>query len=260
MNHRPRKRFGQNFLHDGNVIARMVAVIGPREEDRIVEIGPGRGALTAPLLERVAALSVIELDRDLIDGLERLSARHEGRLRIVQGDALETDFTALADGGAPLRLVGNLPYNISTPLLFHLTEASVPVADLHLLLQREVVERMAAPPGDGTYGRLSVMVQYRCRVEPQFHVPPGAFNPPPKVTSTFVRLVPHTEPPVSVPDEATLNAVVTRAFAQRRKTVRNTLKGLLAPAAIEQAGIDPTLRPEQLTLEDFAALARALGR
>ncbi len=259
MNHRPRKRFGQNFLHDRNVIARMIAVIRPRAEDRIVEIGPGRGALTAPLLERVAALSVVELDRDLIDGLERLSAEHGERLRIVQGDALETDFTTLANDG-PLRLVGNLPYNISTPLLFHLTEASVPVADLHLLLQREVVERMAAPPGDGTYGRLSVMVQYRCRVEPQFHVPPGAFNPPPKVTSTFVRLVPHTEPPVSVPDEATLNAVVTRAFAQRRKTVRNTLKGLLAPAAVEQAGIDPTLRPEQLTLEDFAALARALGR
>ncbi|WP_018716509.1 16S rRNA (adenine(1518)-N(6)/adenine(1519)-N(6))-dimethyltransferase RsmA [Arhodomonas aquaeolei] len=256
MSHRPRKRFGQNFLHERAYIERMIAAIAPVSGEAIVEIGPGQGALTRPLLEAAGALTVIELDRDLIAGLERLDAG-SSRLRIIQGDALRVDPASLGEG--PIRIVGNLPYNISTPLLFHLTAGTAPVSDLHLLLQREVVERMAAAPGGGTYGRLSVMIQYRCRVEPLFDVPPGAFTPAPRVTSTFVRLVPHAAPPVDVPDEERLATVVTRAFAARRKTLRNALSGLLETDAIAAAGIDPRTRAETLSLDDFAALARRLG-
>ncbi|PWG65251.1 16S rRNA (adenine(1518)-N(6)/adenine(1519)-N(6))-dimethyltransferase RsmA [Spiribacter halobius] len=258
MAHRPRRRFGQNFLHDPGVLRRMVAAINPTPGDAFLEIGPGQGALTLPLLERAGALTAIELDRDLIEHL-RTAAADRGALTLHAGDALGYPVAELAPAdGRRLRIVGNLPYNLSTPLLFHLTASPLLVTDLHLLLQREVVTRMAAGPGGRDYGRLSVMLQYRCRVIPLFDIGPGAFRPPPRVTSTFVRLVPHSEPPVVVPDEAALGRVVAAAFAARRKTLRNSLGALLPAERIAAAGIDPGTRAERLSLEDFAALARAL--
>jgi 16S rRNA (adenine1518-N6/adenine1519-N6)-dimethyltransferase len=261
LKHRPRKRFGQNFLHDQHVINRIVDSIHPQRGDRLVEIGPGLGALTAPLLSRVDALDVVELDRDLAARL-RLEAEmggdRLGELRVHEADALRFDFGALA-AGQSLRVVGNLPYNISTPLIFHLLSFHQLIRDMHFMLQKEVVERMAAEPGGKDYGRLSVMAQYRCAVTPLFGVPPGAFNPPPKVESAIVRLVPHAAAPVDVGDESGFAEIVASAFGQRRKTLRNNLKGLLEAATIEACGIDPGTRAERLTLADFAALSRALG-
>ena len=257
MAHRPRKRFGQNFLTDQNIIRGIVAAIAPKEGQRVVEIGPGRGALTLPLLEMLGAMDVVELDRDLIPVLRTVSATI-GELRIHEADALKFDFAELADGGR-LRVVGNRPSNISTPLLFHLIDQLPVVEDMHFMLQKEVVERMVAAPGGGDYGRLSVMIQYHCRAEKLFPVPPGAFFPSPKVESAIVRLTPHAEPPVAVGDQAVFAKLVRQAFAQRRKTLRNNLKGLLDAAAIESAGIDPSLRPERLTLTQFAALSRAVA-
>lgn len=259
MEHRARKRFGQNFLHDRAVIARIVRSIGPRPGDRLVEIGPGLGALTLPLLEAAGRLEVVELDRDLIPRLRTLCAG-AGELTIHSADALKFDFCTLAerDGHGKLRLAGNLPYNISTPLIFHLLNQARCIQDMHFMLQKEVVERLAAPPGGGDYGRLSVMVQYRCAVEHLFNVPPGAFTPVPKVDSAVVRLAPHATPPVAVQDEAALARVVQAAFSLRRKTLRNSLKGLLDAAAIEAAGIDPQRRAETLSLAEFAALANQL--
>lgn len=259
MAHRARRRFGQNFLHDPGVIRRMVAAIAPAAGEPLLEIGPGQGALTLPLLERLGHLTAIELDRDLTAALHAAAAARGGELTLHEGDALAFPVADLAPAAGGLRIVGNLPYNVSTPLLFHLTAAPGVVRDLHLLLQREVVTRMAAAPGGRDYGRLSVMLQYRCRVEPLFDVSPGAFRPAPKVTSTFVRLLPHRVAPVEVPDEAALARVVAAAFSTRRKTLRNSLAGLLAPTAIEAAGIDPGARAERLGLAEFAALARALG-
>ncbi len=254
MKHHPRKRFGQNFLHDARIIERIVAAIDPRPGDHLVEIGPGQGALTFPLLERAGALDVVELDRDLAAWLRRQDTG--GRpLRVHEQDALRTDFCALA--APPLRVVGNLPYNISTPLLFHLIGQIHCIRDMHFMLQKEVVARMAAQPGGGDYGRLSVMVQLHCRVEPLFRVHPGAFNPPPKVDSAVVRLLPHDRPPVELADPALFERLVKAAFAQRRKTLRNGLRGLAGAAAFERAGIDPGARAETLTLAQFAALANA---
>lgn len=255
--HRARKRFGQNFLVDRNAIARMVRIIDPKPDDHLVEIGPGLGALTRPLLEAVGRLEAVELDRDL---LSELAARTQGagELTVHQGDALRFDFAALRTDARPLRIVGNLPYNISTPLIFHLLEAADAIADMHFTLQKEVVDRLAAGAGDDAYGRLSVMVQYHCRVERLFDIPPGAFRPIPKVDSAFVRLVPHQAKPVEVADPALLGRIVTQAFSQRRKTLRNALKGLLDESAIAAAGIDPALRPEQVDLAGFAALAGQL--
>ncbi|MBA1148474.1 16S rRNA (adenine(1518)-N(6)/adenine(1519)-N(6))-dimethyltransferase RsmA [Ectothiorhodospiraceae bacterium WFHF3C12] len=254
MGHRPRRRFGQNFLVDHNVVERIVNAVAPGPQDHLLEIGPGLGALTGPLLTRVERLDVIEVDWDLAAKLgERF--RNERGLVIHRQDALDTDLSALA-GDGPLRVVGNLPYNISTPLIFHLLAARRHVADMHFMLQREVVERMAAAPGSRRYGRLSVMVQFACRAERLFDVPPGAFRPPPQVTSSIVRLVPHAEPPADVPDERLFARVVSQAFAQRRKTLRNTLSGLLTAAAIEAAGVDPGARAETLSLAQFAALTR----
>ncbi|HKK06001.1 MAG TPA: 16S rRNA (adenine(1518)-N(6)/adenine(1519)-N(6))-dimethyltransferase RsmA [Gammaproteobacteria bacterium] len=262
---RPRKRFGQNFLHDGRVIERLLGAIAPRPGQRLVEIGPGLGALTAVLLPRLGSMDVVELDRDLLPHLESACAGL-GELRVHQADALTFDFCSLASGpgasgpGAErLRVVGNLPYNISTPLLFHLIDQLACIHDMHFMLQKEVVDRLAAEPGSGAYGRLSVMVQYHCRVEKLFGVGPGAFRPPPKVDSAVVRLVPHPSPPVTVDDPAALSRVVARAFGQRRKTLRNALKDTLDAAAIEAAGIDPGWRAERLTLTQFAALANALA-
>ncbi len=254
--HRPRKRFGQHFLHDPGVIRRLLLAIAPRPDQQLVEIGPGQGALTLPLLEAVGDLDAIELDRDLAT---RLDAELGPRgLRIHQADALDFDFVALRTDDRRLRVLGNLPYNISTPLLFHLLAQAEHIQDMHFMLQKEVVDRLAATPGHADYGRLSVMVQLHCRVEPLFTVAPGAFRPPPRVDSTVVRLLPYREPPVVLNDPAGFARLVTRAFGQRRKTLRNSLRGLLEPAAIAAVGVDPGARPETLTLTEFAALSNAL--
>ncbi|WP_421621899.1 16S rRNA (adenine(1518)-N(6)/adenine(1519)-N(6))-dimethyltransferase RsmA [Alkalilimnicola ehrlichii] len=258
--HRPRKRFGQNFLHDPTLISRMVKAIRPRPGDPLVEIGPGEGALTLPLLRAAGRLTAVELDRDLVAPLQA-RARAVGELTVHQADALRFDFRQLAPAPpARLRVVGNLPYNISTPLLFHLLESADVIQDMHFTLQKEVVERLAAPPGSKTYGRLSVMVQYRCAVTNLFRLPPGAFRPPPKVDSAFVRLVPHAEPTVDVGDEQAFARLVTQAFSQRRKTLRNTLRPLMSADTIIGVGIDPRERAENLSLEQFAALSQAHTR
>ncbi|MFO1351193.1 MAG: 16S rRNA (adenine(1518)-N(6)/adenine(1519)-N(6))-dimethyltransferase RsmA [Gammaproteobacteria bacterium] len=256
--HRPRKRFGQHFLHDAGVLARIVAAIAPRPSDALVEIGPGRGALSRHLLAAVGYLDAIELDRDLIPLLAR-SCRGLGELRIHQADALAFDLGGLRRAERRLRVVGNLPYNISTPLLFHLFAQAKHIDDMHFMLQKEVAERLAARPGTAAYGRLSVMAQYRARVEPLFQVGPGAFHPPPQVESAFVRLAPHPLPPVRIADEATFSTLVTQAFSQRRKTLRNSLRPWLAGAELEALGIDPRARAETLGLAEFAMLSNALS-
>lgn len=255
MTHRPRKRFGQHFLHDPAVVARLLEAIGPQPNQAMVEIGPGEGVMTRPLLEAASELDVVELDRDLAAALESDSLPG---LRVHSADALEFDFLALAaERGKPLRVVGNLPYNISTPILFHLLGQADAVADMHFMLQREVVDRITAGPGGADYGRLSVMVQYRCRTRRLFRVGPGAFRPAPKVDSALVRLEPFQQPPVDVGDERVFERVVKAAFGQRRKILRNALSALLDAAAIEAAGVDPGARAQTLSLDAFAALARA---
>ena len=262
--HRPRKRFGQHFLCDEHYIERLVDSIAPKAGQRLVEIGPGQGALTRPLLARVDQLDVVELDRDLIPGLRALahscgSGTHT--LTIHEADALKFDFCPLVEGmpKPKLRVVGNLPYNISTPLLFHLTRQLACIEDMHFMLQKEVVERITAPAGGGSYGRLTVMLSYYCQSEYLFTVPPGAFQPPPRVDSAIVRLIPHASPPADVGDTQVFAELVNQAFSQRRKTLRNSLKNLLDASAIESAGVDPTLRPECLSLSQFAALSRKIS-
>ena len=256
--HRPRKRFGQNFLHDPGVIHNIISAIHPQEQEKLVEIGPGKGALTRHLLKACSSLDVVELDRDLIPILQE-ECSPLGELRIHNVDALKFDFSSLTSGNEKLRVVGNLPYNISTPLIFHLLEQAAEIKDMHFMLQKEVVERLAASPGGKDYGRLSIMVQYYCEVEKLFTVPPGAFFPPPKVTSAVVRLTPYEKPKVTVKDIALLNRVVTQAFSQRRKTLRNTLKKLIDTETISGLDIDPSRRPETLSLEEYARLADALA-
>ncbi|MEI2742860.1 MAG: 16S rRNA (adenine(1518)-N(6)/adenine(1519)-N(6))-dimethyltransferase RsmA [Candidatus Competibacter sp.] len=255
--HRPRKRFGQHFLHDADVIDRIVAAIRPKAGERLVEIGPGLGALTRPLLQVTGELDVVELDRDLLEPL-RARCAGAGELRIHHADALTFDFAALQGDGPRLRMAGNLPYNISTPLLFHVLDQADHVRDLHFMLQQEVVERMAAAPGEDAYGRLSVMLQYRCQVEALFEVGPESFRPPPKVRSAVVRLVPRETFPVAVRDQGRFAEVVRRAFSQRRKTLRNALSGLLDAGQIESAGVDAGARAETLDLAAFAALGNAI--
>jgi 16S rRNA (adenine1518-N6/adenine1519-N6)-dimethyltransferase len=252
--HRPRKRFGQHFLHDPGILRRIVAAIAPQPGQHIVEIGPGEGAMTLPLLREAGKLTAIELDRDLIEPL-REKARPIGELAIVNADVLTVDFAALAQGGM-IRLVGNLPYNISTPILFHCLDHAAAIADMHFMLQKEVVDRMAAAPGSKTYGRLSVMLQLRCTVEPLLKVPPGAFRPPPKVDSAVVRLTPLPASALPGVDFATIGNIVRAAFGQRRKTLSNALSSLLDARAIAAAGIDPRARAEQLPPADFVALAQ----
>jgi len=256
--HSPRKRFGQHFLHDPDIIAGIIAAIHPLPGDRMVEIGPGLGALTRLLLRAVGALEAVELDRDLLEPLQARCAGL-GTLHIYQADALQFDFATLRGNGRRLRVTGNLPYNISTPLLFHLLTQAEHIHDLHFMLQQEVVERMAAAPGDPAYGRLSVMLQYRCQIEPLFLVGPEAFRPPPKVHSAVVRLVPRETLPVIVHDERRFSEVVRKAFSQRRKTLRNSLSGLLDIHQIKAAGVDPGARPETLDLAAFAALGNTLA-
>ena len=252
--HRARKRFGQHFLHDAGVVARILAAIDPRPGEQLVEIGPGLGALTLPLLDRTGRLEVVELDRDVIPLLEE-RARGRGELTVHAADALDFDFGALAPAPHTLRLCGNLPYNISTPLLFHLLGSAAAIRDMHFMLQKEVVVRMAAPPGGGEYGRLTVMLAVHCRVERLFDVGAGAFRPPPRVESSVVRLVPHRAPPFVIDDRVRFATVVSRAFGQRRKTLRNSLKGVVGEAGFEAAGIDAGRRAETLAAEDFARLA-----
>lgn len=254
MQHRTKKRFGQHFLHERRVIDKILTAVSPRPGDSLVEVGPGLGAITLPLLERAGRLTAVELDRDVIPLLEE-SARGKGELRVIQADALDTDFRALAPPGGQLRLVGNLPYNVSTPLLFHFLDQMDRIADMHFMLQKEVVQRMAAPPGGKDYGRLTVMLAARCKVEPLFDIGPGAFRPPPKVHSAFVRLIPHMAAPFPLPDPARFARVVTQAFSHRRKTLKNALTGLVDESTIVAAGIDPKARPETLSAADFARLA-----
>ncbi len=256
--HRPRKRFGQHFLRDPGVITRIVAAIRPVAGERVVEIGPGLGALTVPLLKTTGEMDVVELDRDLLEPL-RARCAGLGVLRIHHADALDFDFAALRGDGPSLRVTGNLPYNISTPLLFHLLTQAAHLRDLHFMLQQEVVARMAAKPGEDAYGRLSVMLQYRCWVEPLFTVEPAAFRPPPEVRSAVVRLVPRETGGAVVRDESRFAEIVRRAFVQRRKTLRNSLRDLLDAGQIEAAGVDPGARPETLGLAAFAALSAVEG-
>ena len=254
MRHFPRKRFGQHFLIDESVIEAIVEAIAPRADDAMVEIGPGLEALTRPLSLAVRHLHVVEIDRDIAARL-RVSLPRE-RVTVHEGDALHFDFGAL---GPALRVVGNLPYNISTPLLFHLGGYARSIRDIHAMLQKEVVERMAATPSSSHYGRLSVMLQYRFRIEQVLSVPPPAFRPPPKVDSAVVRMVPFARLPHPARDEAQLARIVTAAFAQRRKTLRNTLKGHFSAADLERLGIDPGLRAQDLGVGDFVRLADALA-
>ena len=256
--HYARKRFGQNFLVDPNVIGKIVAAIAPKPEQNLIEIGPGQGAITAPLLERCGNLQVVELDRDLIPRLQaRFQAQYPG-FTIFQGDALKTDFSQFIKADHPLRIVGNLPYNISTPLLFHLLKYHASITDMHFMLQKEVVDRLSATPGTKTYGRLSVMVQYYCEVQPLFAVPPGAFKPAPKVESAIVRLKPHTHLPHPAKDVQALSRLVSACFQQRRKTIRNTLKHLLDSDNLEKIDFDLSLRPEKLSVADFVNLGNQM--
>jgi 16S rRNA (adenine1518-N6/adenine1519-N6)-dimethyltransferase len=254
-----RKRFGQHFLHDPGVIARIVAAIAPRPGQRLVEIGPGRGALTQYLLRACGRLDVIEIDHDLAGALETTASDQPG-LTVHLSDALQFQFARLADPGGKLRIVGNLPYNISTPLIFHLLEQAACIQDMVFMLQKEVVDRLAAAPGNRDYGRLSVMVQYRCRAEKLFDVGRGAFHPPPKVTSTVVRLQPFARGATEqIEDERRFADLVRLAFSARRKTLRNALGGTGAESAFAAAGIDPVRRPETLGVEEFVRLCNAIS-
>ena len=257
-----KKSLGQHFLVDRGYIERIIAAVNPKPGERLVEIGPGQGAITWPLLRRHGELTVIEFDRDLITPLME-GAEGLGRLTVIHKDVLQVDFGKLAadDGHAAgrIRLVGNLPYNISSPILFHALEHAAAIADMTFMLQKEVVDRMAAAPGSKVYGRLSVMLQAGCEVVPLFTVPPGAFRPPPKVDSAVVRLVPRDPATVGIRDPALFAGVVRDAFGQRRKTLRNALQGLCSGADIEAAGLRPELRAEQLAPADFIALANHLA-
>ncbi len=255
--HRPRKRFGQHFLKDFTIVERIVTAIDPHHDDHLVEIGPGLGVLTEKLLPLVAKLDAVELDRDLIPKLQA-TYLPLGNFAIHSADALRFDFCALAANNEKLRIVGNLPYNISTPLIFHLIEQVHCIQDMHFMLQKEVVDRLAAKPNSSDYGKLSVMIQYHCAVHSLFNVPPDAFTPPPKVDSSIVRLVPHSTPPVQIRDFAVFEKLVSSAFAQRRKTLRNNLKDWFSNDQWQAVGIDPQRRAETLSLEEFARLSHAV--
>ncbi len=255
--HKARKRFGQNFLHDDTIINNLLGHLQISENQHWVEIGPGLGALTAPLLAENIQLDVVELDRDLVELLKKRFG-HNPRLTIHSTDALKFDFAQLVKNDAKLRIIGNLPYNISTPLLFHLLEYAPIIEDMHFMLQKEVVNRICATPGSKKYGRLSVMLQYYCTPEFLFDVPPECFQPAPKVMSAIVKLTPHE----TLPDHAlshNLNQVVTQAFSQRRKTLRNALSKLLTEQEIRAADIAPDLRAESLSQDDFIRLANVLS-
>lgn len=252
--HRARKRFGQNFLTDQYIIDGIVSAINPLPGENLVEIGPGLGALTEPVAREIDELKVVELDRDLAERLRHHPTLAD-KLNVFEGDALKFDFAQIATPEKPLRIFGNLPYNISTPLMFHLFSFSGAVKDMHFMLQKEVVNRLAAGPNCKAYGRLTVMAQYYCKVIPVLEVPPSAFTPAPKVDSAVVRLIPHKELPHPATSLKWLERVCREGFNQRRKTVRNGFKALVDAQTLESLGIDPNLRPEALTLAQFVALA-----
>lgn len=257
--HLARKRFGQNFLHDDNIIDAIVSAIHPLPDQAMVEIGPGLGALTEPVADRIDRMTVIELDRDLAARL----ATHpflSSKLTIVQQDAMTVDFAALSQQlGQPLRVFGNLPYNISTPLMFHLFSYTQAIRDMHFMLQKEVVNRLVAGPNSKAYGRLSVMAQYYCQVIPVLEVPPTAFRPAPKVDSAVVRLAPYAQPPYPVSDMRALARITSLAFNQRRKTVRNSLDTIFNAEQLRELGIDPISRAENITVAQYCHLANWLS-
>ncbi len=254
MRHLPKKRFGQNFLHDAGVLQQIIEAIAPASEDRMIEIGPGKGAMTTRLLAHLHELHVVELDRDLVTLLQKQWVNRG--LIIHSADALQFQFDQLRTDERKLRIVGNLPYNISTPLLFHLAQYAPLVKDQHFMLQKAVVERMVAPPGGRDYGRLSVMLQWRYQMAQLFVVPPQAFEPPPKVESAIVRMIPITQPLAC--EQHFLEQVVTTAFSQRRKVIRNSLGGLFTESQLIEAGINPQARPETIGLDAFVQLSRLL--
>ncbi|MFD2176447.1 16S rRNA (adenine(1518)-N(6)/adenine(1519)-N(6))-dimethyltransferase RsmA [Veronia pacifica] len=257
LGHRARKRFGQNFLNDPYIIDGIVSAINPLPGQNLVEIGPGLGALTEPVARETDKLNVVELDRDLAERL-RHHPELSHKLNIYQGDAMKFDFASLSSEQNPLRIFGNLPYNVSTPLMFHLFSFAGAVQDMHFMLQKEVVNRLAAGPGTKAYGRLTVMAQYYCKVVPVLEVPPSAFKPAPKVDSAVVRLIPHKTLPHPVNNMKWLDRVCRDGFNQRRKTVRNCYKALIDGDTLESLGINPTMRPENLTLAQFVAMANWL--
>ena len=254
MKHIAKKRFGQNFLTDQAVIDSLLSAIAPQPEDLMVEIGPGLGALTKPLLQKLKLLHVVEVDRDIISWMQKEYANNS--IIIHNSDALKFDFSTL---GKRIRVTGNLPYNISTPILFHLLDNVSHIIDMHFMLQKEVVERMVAAPSTPAYGRLSVMLQYRLHMEYLFTVPPEAFDPAPKVESAFVRCVPFDVLPYPAKDEILFAKVVTAAFGQRRKTLRNTLKGLLDDDGFKALDLDSQLRAENLSVAEFVGIANYIS-
>ena len=251
--HRPRKRFGQNFLVDATTIEQLVNAINPRKSDHIIEIGPGLGALTQPLLTRVNALEAVEIDHDLIAHLKNFTTR-EHSLTIHATDVLEFDFS---DTTYSRRVVGNLPYNISTPLIFHLLDHVNSIIDMHFMMQKEVVERICAQSGDRHFGRLSIMVQVKCSTTSLFDITPDNFNPPPKVTSAFMRLKPHAHPLVAKQLEPRFDTIVRQAFSQPRKTLANNLKKLFTSEQLESLGINPAIRPQNIQIPELISLAQA---
>ncbi|MEX0965204.1 MAG: 16S rRNA (adenine(1518)-N(6)/adenine(1519)-N(6))-dimethyltransferase RsmA [Pseudohongiellaceae bacterium] len=256
--HQARKRFGQNFLHDQQIIDRIIREIAPTSDDHLLEIGPGQGALTKQLARSGARLDCIELDRDLAEHLSH-QYRDYSNVHIHQNDILKFDINDLVSDGKPIRIIGNLPYNISTPVLFHLLKYYEKIADMSFMLQLEVVERMSADVGDKSYGRLSLMLQYYCLAEKLFNVPPQAFTPQPKVNSAIVRLSPHSELPVPAQDVQCLKLVVRTAFNQRRKTLKNSLKTLISDAVLANLAINSKLRPENLSLADYVKISDAIS-
>lgn len=259
LGHQAKKRFGQNFLHNDAVISRIVDAINPEVGENLIEIGPGLGALTEPVVERAKKLSVVELDRDLAERLKHhpFLAPH---LTIHETDALKFNFASLYEPNFPLRIFGNLPYNISTPLIFHLLTFKDKVQDMHFMLQKEVVDRMAAGPNSKTYGRLSIMTQYQCQVIPVMEIGPEAFKPAPKVDSAIVRLIPHHEIKNPVKHIETLNTVCLTAFNQRRKTIRNSFKKLISEEELNTLSIDANLRPENLSIDDYVKVANFIDQ
>ena len=254
--HHAKKRFGQHFLNDAFVINLLITHINPKSDDQMLEIGPGLGALTKPILPLLDHLQVIEIDRDVINHLKHIGG---DKLTIHNVDALRVDLDEITDKTRPLRVIGNLPYNISTPLIFHLLETAPLITDMHFMLQKEVVDRITAEPGNKNFGRLSVMVQYRCQTEYLFFVGPESFSPPPKVDSAVVKLIPWKEKPFLASDEKFFAQVVTQAFSQRRKTLRNTLKKLISAEELSALGIDPTRRAETLSVEQFVSISNRIG-
>lgn len=252
MKHNPRKRFGQNFLQNQHVITDILQAINPQPADNILEIGPGLGAITQPLLRRVEHMTAVEIDRDLHQYLSALPIA-QGKLDLISADALTIDYSQF---GSNLRIVGNLPYNISTPLLIHLLRYAASIKDMYFMLQKEVVDRMAAGPGSKAYGRLSVMLQYHCEVDHLFDVPPEAFDPQPKVDSAIVRLIPYRDSPYEAVDLEQLQRIVASSFAMRRKTLTNNLKGIVSVTQLTDLGIDGSKRPEQISVKEYVQLAK----